>query len=69
MHSSSSLGDGKIVNIIREIYKESNMFESIEYYHVLRELNQQAYQLANMASQLEGRFIRTKIWASTPPTP
>jgi hypothetical protein len=42
MHKTSSLSNGKLTIIVRPIQKEVSMFEIIECYHILRELNKHA---------------------------
>jgi ribonuclease HI len=69
MLRASSLSDGKLIRIVKRIRKEVARFKSIEYYHILRELNQKADQLANMAAQLNCGALRTKIGVSSSPIP
>jgi hypothetical protein len=38
MLGSFSLSDGKLIRTIKRIIKEAARFESVEYFHILREL-------------------------------
>jgi hypothetical protein len=53
--------DGKLIRTIKRIRMETTKFESVEYFHILKALNQRVDHLANKVVLLGYGSLRKKV--------